>query len=64
MVTWAETSGLLEINILPWLTSSATLRHTVTLSHSVTLILRDTDPLSGADNANLKYSVYRVYVGA
>ena len=29
MVTWSENSGLLEINILSWVTSSVTLRHTI-----------------------------------
>ena len=38
MVTWSETSGLLEINILSWVTSSVTLRHTIiTVVHCHTL---------------------------
>lgn len=41
MVTWSETSGLLEINILSWFTSSVTLRHTITTAEHCHTLSRD-----------------------
>ena len=60
MVTWSENSGLLEINILSWVTSSVTLRHTIStvvhchkISRDILRHIHDTDndPLPETDNA-------------